>query len=98
MGSRLTIAAAILALLPGGAALAQLGDAQNGFYADPVLPDPPATVAHVYPPAIATADVAAVTPAATPQAAPAKRGKTAARATAACTALNPCAVATPARG
>lgn len=80
--------ATILALaLSGGAAFAQEQE-PTGFYADPVMGDPPLVVAHAYPANIATSDVAAVAPMAgtpaRPQRAPA------------CTAANPCAVTTPA--
>lgn len=89
MASR-TIAMAILALgLCSSAAFAQALDQEpTGFYADPVLPDPPKTVAHAYPASEATADVAAVAPAA---GAPAKPQHVSA-----CTALSPCAAVAPA--
>ena len=91
MASKTTlIFSALLLGLSGGAAFAQqLEQEPTGFYADPVLPDPPRTVAHVYPATEATSDVAAVTPAA---------GAVAARPqhVTGCSPLNPCAVSTPA--
>jgi hypothetical protein len=82
--------------LAGGAAFAQTGDAEKGFYADPVLPDPSPAVSHVFPAAAATADIAAVAPAATRTA---SVESSAFGHGMACTALNPCAVtAPPARG
>ena len=81
---------AILAALMLGAS-AGAGFAQNddpNFYSDPVLPDPPPTVAHPHRASEATADVAAVAPAATTI--------TPLQHPAACTTLNPCAAVSPA--
>ena len=89
---RKTVVAALLLALSGGAAFAQIGDAEKGFYADPVLPDPSPVAMHAFPAATATADVAAVAPAATRIAfARARAGSRGA----ACTALSPCAVTAP---
>jgi hypothetical protein len=89
MASRILIAIGMALLLSGGAALAQPEDQPaNSFYADPVLPDPPLKAAHVFPPATATEDVAAVTPAAGASPVPPRLSP--------CTALSPCAVPTPA--
>lgn len=69
----------------GGAAFAQADDANEvGFYADPVLPDPPRTVAHPLASSVATADVGVVSPAA--DSGPSRKHETP------CSALNPCAV------
>jgi hypothetical protein len=78
---------ALVLALSGGATLAQ-DQATNSFYADPVMADPPIVAVHPYPASEATADVAAVAPAAATQARPQR--------TAACTAINPCAATTPA--
>ena len=98
MSARFAIFTALLLGLSGGAAFAQLEDAPTGFYADPVLPDPPATVAHAYPASTATADVAIVTPVGsdTPQAAIARPHNNRPSHDTACTTLNPCAISTPA--
>ncbi len=88
MASRnLALAAAMLAL-SGGAAFAQLDDPHTGFFANPVLPSPARIPAHIFPASLATADVAHQTPAA----------GTGAKSqhVAACNALNPCAIVTPA--
>ena len=89
MTSRNFAIATIMALaLSGGAALAQeLEEPRTGFYAEPVLPDPPKTIAHVYPASEATADVASVTAVALPRTAPQEQP---------CKPLNPCAVTAPA--
>lgn len=74
-----------LLLLSAAPALAQLGyDPENP---DIYLPDPPAIPPHVFPRGLATAETAIVSPA---EAAPVR---IAARS---CSALSPCALATPA--
>jgi len=101
MASRFAIAfgAALLLTLPGGAAFAQ-AESEDSFYADPVLADPPQKPEHLFSAAIATQDVAAVSPAAgevkLQEAKPAKTARNNKPASGACSALNPCAVTTPA--
>jgi len=102
MASRFAIAlgAALLLMLPGGTAFAQLeGADQDAFYADPVLPDPPQKPEHVFSAAIATEDVAAVAPAASDiksvEAMPAQTARNSKPASG-CTAIHPCAVPSPA--
>ena len=94
---RIAIAAALMLGLGGGTAFAQVDQTTENFYADPVLPDPSPVPARVFAPALATADVAAVAPAAgsVTAAAGAHGRKVVARVTS-CTALSPCAVTTPA--
>ena len=89
------IMAAMLAGLSGGSALAQMDAPETGFYADPVLPDPSPVATHAFPAAAATADIAAVAPAAgsatrTASARPRPSGHAVV-----CTALNPCAISAP---
>lgn len=84
------IGAALMILVSAGACYAQDDDAS--FYKVPVWPDPILDKAHILPPAIATSDVAAVSPAAGVTA------KVSAKATphqSACDALNPCALPSP---
>jgi hypothetical protein len=93
---KIAVVTLLLLGVSGSAAFAQVGDAEKGFYADPVLPDPAPVAVHVFPAATATADVAAVAPAATQIAS--ARARASGRGPA-CTALNPCAVSAPlARG
>jgi hypothetical protein len=95
----LAAGAMIMLSLSGGGAFAQLSDSQDSVYSDPVLPDPPLKPAYIFSPALATADVAAVTPeggSATP-AGGAKTSSGAKTPQVACNALNPCALVTPAR-
>jgi hypothetical protein len=84
---RTAILAVLILAASAGAGFAQTDD--PSFYADPILPDPPLTVAHAYDAAEATSEVAAVAPAATVLA-PLRHPE-------ACTALNPCAAVSPAR-
>lgn len=89
---RFLIAAALLAL-SGGCAFAQdaLSTQPTGFYADPVMPDPPPVRAPLYPPSDVTSGVASVSPAENTIQKPQHH--------AACTVANGCAaVASPARG
>ena len=101
MASRFAIlfGAAVIVALTTGAALAQLeNQTSDSLYSEPVLADPSPRPEHAFPPSLATSDVAAVSPAAAdpaPAAAKAQISKGAARSTA-CTAVNPCAVASPA--
>lgn len=89
---KIAIAAALLLGVSGGAAFAQ-GEDETGFYADPVLPDPAPVAVHAFPAATATADIAAVAPAATRTASARVRAPGHGSA---CTALNPCAAIAPA--
>jgi len=92
--------ATLLLMLPGGAAFAQPASVdQDSFYADPVLSDPPLKPEHVFAAAVATEDVATVAPAVgevKPDDAKPVRTSKNAKPTSGCTALNPCAVPTPA--
>ena len=91
--SRHALIATVLLALSGGSAFAAdpLGQGPTGFYADPVLPDPPHMRAPLYPPSEATSGVASVSPAENTIQQPQHH--------AACTAANGCAaVASPARG
>ena len=83
---KIAVLAVLMLGLSAGAGFAQTDDAN--FYADPILPDPPLTVAHPYRATVATADVAAVAPAAVTPTPPRRQT--------ACTALNPCAAVSPA--
>lgn len=102
MASRFAIAfgAALLLVLPGGAAFAQPAVAdQDSFYADPVLSDPPLKPEHVFAAAVATQDVATVAPAlgeVKPDDAKPVRTSKNVKPASGCTALNPCAVSAPA--
>jgi hypothetical protein len=90
---------AALALTFSATAFAQeLDEAPSGFYADPVLPDPSPVPVHVFSPALATKDVAAVTPALdqVPQTGSSKSHNVKTPVHTTCTALNPCAISTPA--
>lgn len=89
------VAAVLLLAVSGGAAFAQTGDEEKGFYADPVLPDPSPVVTHAFPAAAATADVAAVAPAAGSATRTASARPRSSRQVGVCTALNPCAVSAP---
>lgn len=99
MAAKFAIATALMLVLPGTAAIADELDQQpSGFYADPVLSDPPLVPAHAFNPAIATAEVATVAPAlslAPPAPSTARPGheprnqKTQVRVS--CATLNPCA-------
>lgn len=97
MAAKFAIAAALLLTLTGTAFAQELDEAPTGFYADPVLSDPPPVPVHAFNPAVATSEVAVVTPAAdlapAPGAArpraPSRNEKVPARSN--CTALNPCA-------
>jgi hypothetical protein len=71
----------------GGAAFAQEQE-PTGFYADPVMGDPPTVAVHVYPSGEATSDVAAVAPAVDKLVRPQRLTV--------CTNANPCAITTPA--
>jgi hypothetical protein len=82
VSGKIAVLAALMLSLSAGAGFAQTDD--PSFYTDPMLPDPPLTVAHPYRAPVATADVAAVAPAV--MALPPLQHPTA------CTALNPCAV------
>lgn len=93
--SGILVMAAMLAGLSGGGALAQMDTPEAGFYADPVLPDPSPVVTHAFPAAAATADVAAVAPAAGSATRTASARPRSSRQVGVCTALNPCAVSAP---
>ena len=80
---KITLIAVLTLGVSSGAAFAQMGT-PSGFYADPVMADPPKTVAHAYRASEATAEVAVVSPAV---GAPVRQHASA------CTALNPCAAA-----
>lgn len=80
--SRFVLILSAALILASGSAFAQ---EDANFYADPVLPDPPQHVAHPLASAVATADVAAVSPAAGEK--PSREHTTP------CSALNPCAIA-----
>jgi hypothetical protein len=93
---KIAITAALMLGLGGGTALAQVDQTTESFYADPVLPDPSPVPARIFAPALATADVATVTPAAGVARAAGAHGKRIAARATACTALSPCAVTAPA--
>lgn len=81
---KMAMAAALVLALSGGCALAQEASEDN-FYADPVMADPPVKPVHVFPAAVATEVVAAVSPAADsvpplPQVTPARKDKASAHA------------------
>lgn len=79
------LAGALMLAASAGAALAQLNQPDKGFYANPVFADP-VMPKHVVPPAQTNAGEAVVRQARKPMPSPA------------CNTLNPCALATPARG
>jgi hypothetical protein len=94
---KIAVLAALMLGLSAGAGFAPTDD--TNFYSDPVLPDPPLTVAHAYPASEATADVAAVSPAAnlaTQTGTDRPRNAKAQAHGTVCTALNPCAAVSPA--
>jgi len=92
---KMAMAAALVLAFSGGCALAQ-DAAQDNFYAEPEMADPPLKPEHVFPASVATQVVAAVSPAADiaaplPQMAPARK----AAPHSACAAPKSCAVKTP---